>query len=163
MYATPRKITKHRAKAPLRLLEPLPSLNKDMLNSELRKAMKRCFLYQIVDAIEAGADVNLRNRHGETPLMILCRAGWYKEAVRLIELGADVNARDRPAGYPEDYNGQTVLMHASKNGNSDKQKKIVKLLLEKGADKDAEWDGLTAFELARKCKCNAIADILNQH
>lgn len=163
MQLTSRKITRDRANAKLRLVEPLPSLNKDMLNSALRRAMKSRFLYQIIDAIEAGADVDLRSRHGETPLMMLCRAGWHREAARVIELGADVNARDLPEGYPDDYKGQTVLMHASKNGNGDKQREIVRLLLEKGADKDAEWDGLTASELAKKCRCDALAEVLSQH
>lgn len=166
MQVTPRKTARTRAaKLPLRLVraEPLISVNKDVLNSRLQKAMKSCFLYQIVDAIKAGADADLRGRHGVTPLMILCRAGWHEEAARLIELGADVNARDHPEGYPEDYPGQTVLMHASRWGDGHRQRKIVRLLLEKGADRSAEWDGMTALDIARHYKCGAIAEALNQH
>lgn len=77
---------------------------------------------KIKDLIKSGADVNMKDEHGYTALMLACRT---QTAQLLIESGADVNVFDK--------NGQTALMWASSQGNSDR----VKLLIKSGADVNA--------------------------
>jgi len=43
--------------------------------------------------IDAGANVNARDSHGETALMRAAQMGYAETAKLLIESGADVNAR----------------------------------------------------------------------
>lgn len=77
---------------------------------------------KIKELIKSGADVNMKDEHGYTALMLAYRT---KTAQLLIESGADVNARDN--------NGETALMWASAQGNVDR----VKLLIKSGADVNA--------------------------
>lgn len=75
--------------------------------------------------IEAGADVNTKDRAGWTPLHYACRHGHADIVQLLLDAGADVNAKEN--------NGSTPLSLASLNGHNE----LVKLLLEKGADINA--------------------------
>jgi ankyrin repeat protein len=84
--------------------------------------------------VAAGTDVNVRDDHGNTPLI----SEWdYGEegAIALIKLGADVNARD-------DVYGHTALMVC-------RNPKVTQVLLEAGADPYARdnW-GQTALDHA---------------
>ena len=72
--------------------------------------------------IEAGANVDVTNKYGETPLMKACAYGKKEDAEFLIEHRANVNAQDQ--------RGQTPLMIATMNGH----KEVVELLIEKRAD-----------------------------
>ena len=45
--------------------------------------------------LENGADVNVRNDHGSTPLYYAIIANQYQAATVLIEAGADMNAKDK--------------------------------------------------------------------
>ncbi|MHC4555843.1 MAG: ankyrin repeat domain-containing protein [Planctomycetota bacterium] len=72
--------------------------------------------------ISQGADVNVKNNDGQTPLHYAARRG-HKEVVELLLAnGADVNARDRMS--------KTPVEHAM-GGN---HREIVQLLIYKGAD-----------------------------
>lgn len=75
--------------------------------------------------LESGVDINTRDEHGWTPLMISTFNGREEVALLLIRSGADVNARDS-AGYGP-------LHWAAFNGYSE----VVKLLLEKRAHVNA--------------------------
>ena len=57
--------------------------------------------------LNAGADVNISNNHGDTPLIIACRYGGSTIQKMLIAAGADVNYRDG--------NGVTPLMGILRN------------------------------------------------
>ena len=48
--------------------------------------------------IEAGANVNVQNQWGHTPLMEAVRYNNKDAAVRLLEAGCDVNLRDYKSG-----------------------------------------------------------------
>ncbi|MDR2946302.1 MAG: ankyrin repeat domain-containing protein [Candidatus Adiutrix sp.] len=125
---------------------------------------------EIKAAIKAGANVNAKNEHGETPLHHAA-SNWYDGSERteravalLLEAGADVHARDSfeqtpliegANGYPgvvslllaagSDVNakrddGTTALMMAAVSGSAES----VSLLLGAGADVNAkDNDGQT--------------------
>lgn len=71
-----------------------------------------------------GADWNLPDRSGDTPLMVAARAGFTEVVELLLSLGAKVDSANRM--------GETPLIVAVQQ----RQLPIVKLLLEKGANPD---------------------------
>lgn len=89
--------------------------------------------------LDYGANINLSNKFGETPLMIACRNDSYKMAKILIEKGADVNAYN--------INNETPLMLSILSSSPD----ITRLLLDTKVDINAQnKDGLTALMLSSK-------------
>ena len=95
--------------------------------------------------LEAGLDVELQDEFGRTPLQIAVM-NRRLHTVRLLlgRGGANIAHRDK--------NGFTVLHHAvraAKRGESDPDaKRLIKLLLEKGADVEmVDNDDKTAWEL----------------
>ena len=87
--------------------------------------------------IEKGANVNLKDRDGSTPLILALAGGSAEIARLLIEKGADVNKRDA--------DGRAPLAEAVKNKNSE----IARLLLEKGVDAAIrDKDGMTLLSSA---------------
>ena len=119
-------------------------------------------------AVLPGSDVNVVNKHGETPLMIAAIKGQPDVCKALIERGAAIN---RPGWAPLHYaassealpvvrlllqqganidasapNGRTPLMQAALYGSED----VVAALLAAGADRQLRDErGATAAELAR--------------
>lgn len=83
--------------------------------------------------LKFGADVNLPDAKGRSPLMILCKkAGSCDLLDVLLEHGADINARDN--------NGRTSLIHAAAN----LELEIIDRLLAAGANVNATADdGMT--------------------
>jgi formylglycine-generating enzyme required for sulfatase activity len=89
--------------------------------------------------LSAGANVNVRDPDGWTPLLRAAVGGHLAVAKIFIEAGADVNAAN-----PD---GNTPLMGAALAGN----KELVQLLLQKGAKPDAKnQKGLTALTFAQQ-------------
>ncbi|HBB36207.1 MAG TPA: hypothetical protein DDZ80_14790 [Cyanobacteria bacterium UBA8803] len=102
--------------------------------------------------IEAGADPNLANEYGETPLQLAVKKGYIAMTNVLIRSGADVNSQDENGNVPlhdcanvevasllikagAEVNvcnelGETPLHLAAKHG----QTEIVQFLLEGGAE-----------------------------
>jgi ankyrin repeat/SAM/basic leucine zipper domain-containing protein 1 len=75
--------------------------------------------------LDFGADVNMKQRNGVTPLMIACKEGSEKIVEELIKRNADINAQD--------FMGWTPLMwsvHHIKHGKME----TILLLLNAGAD-----------------------------
>lgn len=126
--------------------------------------------------------VEVRNRHGESPLMMAALKGQLALAKRLIERKAEVN---KPGWTPLHYaatnadpvsvemtrlmlehhafidavspNRTTPLMMAAHYGHPD----VVKLLLEEGADASARNEkGLTAIDFARGANRPAVVNII---
>ena len=99
--------------------------------------------------IQKGADVNVRDQYGDTPLhQALWGADFDKIAWLLIQQGANVNARDKE--------GKTPLHKA-------RDSKIVQLLIQKGADVNArDKKGRTPLSIAlriRAPKMNTLGTI----
>ncbi len=92
-------------------------------------------------AIKNSANVNAKNKNGETPLMIAVDMGFLARGVdseiieALLNAGADVNAKDK--------NGRTALMMVGPIGPSEV---VIRLLLNAGANVDIkDKDGQTAL------------------
>ena len=71
--------------------------------------------------LKAGADVNLRDRYGYTPLMEAVRYKAFENVKALMAAGADVSARAS--------NGETALSIAMREHD----KRIIELLKQSGA------------------------------
>lgn len=89
--------------------------------------------------INAGANVNNRDRCGETPLMEASWQGRLEIVKLLLEHGADIHVKDN--------DGRTALMYAAWNGGVE----VVKFLLEHGANVYTKDNyGMTALIRATK-------------
>jgi hypothetical protein len=94
-------------------------------------------------------DLIMKNRQGETWLMLVARTGHTSRVKDLLARGAEVNEKD--------YQGQTALMKAAKNGHT----AVVKLLLTGGAEpNEKDNDGQTALMKATAGGHAGIVDLL---
>lgn len=103
--------------------------------------------------LKAGADVNSKDKFGQTPLVSLAMSSRWNpsNAELLIKYGADVNSQDN--------NGRTALLFAAADGRRD----LVRLLLEAKADHNVINDDLeTPLMLAAK-KCDECTKLLIEH
>ncbi|XP_067684304.1 ankyrin repeat, SAM and basic leucine zipper domain-containing protein 1-like [Haliotis asinina] len=102
-------------------------------NREVNGSILECV--QIL--VEAGADVNVRDRYHVSPLMCAAREGHVTIMEYLIGQGAEMNRQDS--------RGLTALSWAASKGHM----KAVKLLLDKGADRNLKHsDGQKAVDIA---------------
>lgn len=101
--------------------------------------------------IDAGADVNICNHFGLTPLLMASRYGHCLTADVLIDAKADVNKQDD--------DGFSPLMHAAKNGYLS----IVEKLLANNANTSLKnKQGQNALTLAAENGHTEIVNILNK-
>eukprot|EP00731_Ephydatia_muelleri_P002690 Em0001g2690a len=131
--------------------------SQDELGSLFRNAARysenESNLQLILQLLEAGTSVNLKDVKGNTPLHIAAENGCDKIVSLLISRGASVNLPDE-AGY-------TALSWAAKQGHSS----TATLLLKNGADienTDKE-DGYTALHIAAIGGHSAMVKILLAH
>ena len=142
----------------------------DSTHQFLINAARQGDLGALRELIAGGADVNVQDEKGYTPLIIACYNGQLEAARLLLDSGADVDAQDFGGntalmgvcfkGYPDiaelliqrgasldmqHGNGGTALMFATMFGRNE----LVKVVLKHGANKDiTETRGLTALDLA---------------
>ncbi|MFU8790431.1 MAG: ankyrin repeat domain-containing protein [Methylobacter sp.] len=101
--------------------------------------------------LEAGADPDIGNVHGITPLMYAVRYENVDICSILLEYGAAINLQD--------LYGMSALIIASREGHHE----IVELLLKAKADTDAKTrQGMTALDFAHANKHGAIAKSLRR-
>jgi ankyrin repeat protein len=86
-------------------------------------------IFRRITMLEGGADVNVRNKYGKTPLHYAAKSGTPENITALLEAGADVNARD--------MDGWTPLYYAAEFGTPEN----ITALLEVGADVNARDEG----------------------
>ncbi|XP_005100599.1 ankyrin repeat, SAM and basic leucine zipper domain-containing protein 1 [Aplysia californica] len=101
--------------------------------------------------VEAGADVNAKDRHHTTSLMLACREGHVSAVRQLLRLGAAVNAQDSK--------GWTALTWATQR----QRKAIVVELLDAGADCNIQHlDKLTVKDLAAHLPSDEMLALLER-
>ena len=104
-----------------------------------------------LDLLRRGAQVNVKNMEGNTPLIIASGRRDLSVISALLDNGADVNAQNK--------NGWSSLMEAAKEGHLP----IVKLLTEHGANpSQVNKDGKTAAELANNHKRIQVYEYLKK-
>ena len=117
-------------------------------DEEFNKFCENRPVQDIVEAINSGCNVNLKDKNSETLLM---KAVWRNDidiVAVLIKAGADVNSRDN--------RGNTALMYTYSNNNKPNNIEIIALLLKAGADINAKNDfGETALTNAAKFCLNS--------
>ena len=92
----------------------------------------------VIEAINAGANVNAKGKYGLTALMWAVENGDTEIVNALIKAGADVNAKN--------HKGETALMWAAWRGRTEN----VNALIEAGADDLTDNEGRTALIHAAK-------------
>jgi ankyrin repeat protein len=117
--------------------------------ANLKRAILSSSDDQIIDAIRAGAFVDLSLDNGWTALIYGCANGNKDMVASIIELGANVNFAEN--------DGWTPLHFAAHNGFPE----IVRLLLDAGADTGfANRNGATARDLAVAGNHQAVVDMI---
>lgn len=112
------------------------------MNAVWERAVRRGDVQLIRELLGAGADLDARDRHGETALMLAAHRGHGDIAALLVEVGADLNVTAK-------YN-LTALMLAIVAGHT----AVARLLIQAGADLDVRgtgapgFAGKTAYDLA---------------
>ena len=100
--------------------------------------------------LEKGADPNFRTKRNESALGDAATAGNEETVKLLLDRGAEVNVQD--------IRGYSPLLYAA--GSDAMPAGIVKMLLAKGANRDAKGDGETAAMLAAKRGDSEVARVL---
>lgn len=105
----------------------------------LHEATKQGNLAKVQELLEAGVNVNARDRWGNTPLYLAVRNGHTETTKLLLDNGAEVNARQ----CPRCTMGYTPLHLAARDGHI----LIAELLLDSGANVNARhrWGGTPLY------------------
>jgi len=120
----------------------------DMLNTPLHEAFPNGGFKEVRLLLEYGADPNIKNGLGRTPLFI-ASTGWIESVRLLIAHGAEVNVSDQ--------NGVTPLIYASMYGNLN----IARILLKAGADPSiTDKRGYSAEDYAQMGNYRKLASLL---
>lgn len=121
-------------------------------STPLAVAAQRNAIGSIKALLDAGADPNHRETHGDTALVRAVRHGAYETVMMLIDRGADINMGDSA--------GNTALHHAAQMGNAN----LVNMLMDRGANPRAGNGHLnTPADLATAKDFPRIAEAIRQH
>ncbi|MBR4984716.1 MAG: ankyrin repeat domain-containing protein [Proteobacteria bacterium] len=101
--------------------------------------------------LQAGAEVNAKDKNGKTALMYAADSGNDETIKALLQAGAEVNAKDK--------NGKTALMYAASTGNED----AIEALVKAGADLSASDNkGKTVKACAAESRNEDAAKLLER-
>lgn len=101
---------------------------------------------------ERGVDLDVRDRYGQSGLMMASNAGQLEAVKLLLEAGAPANVADNE--------GNTPIMFAAQYGSEE----IVRLLIAAGADLSAKGShGLNALALAKQNGHHAVITLLQEN
>jgi ankyrin repeat protein len=124
----------------------------------VKKKLERSLMASDIDAvleqIRSGADVNSRNRRGQTALMLAATRGDGVLTKLLIYHGADLNVTTK-------YRLSALMLAVVNN-----HEEVVRLLCEAGADLELTGTGapgftsFTALDLAERASQTRIAEII---
>lgn len=103
---------------------------------------------QVTQSLNQGADVNCKDKNGDTALIIASKKGHTETAQVLLNNGADINGKNRW--------GWTPLMTVSANGFFE----IAQMLLDRDADMYCTKNGKTALDYAICNKHNEIITLI---
>jgi ankyrin repeat protein len=112
------------------------------VNATWERAVRRGDVQAVRDLLRAGTDVDARDRHGQTALMLAAHRGHGEIAALLVEAGADLNVAAK--------HNLTALMLAIVAGHA----AVARALIRAGADLDVRgtgapgFAGKTAYDLA---------------
>lgn len=97
--------------------------------------MLTCVPTEIDALVKAGAQVNLQDRNGQTALMAAAQQNRTEAVMKLLQCGASLNVQDKQ--------GKTALMLAAEAGNTE----TVELLMKSGANvRLKDKNGYTALD-----------------
>lgn len=127
-------------------------VDKDKLNADLLKAVSHRDASLVRNLLNKGADINTKDRRGNTPLHLAVGHGFTAICELLLEYGANVNAK-----CDDD---ETPLHRAALVGWTE----ICKLLLDHGADvNDKDKEGNTPLYLTFTFKHLETCNLLRQY
>lgn len=112
------------------------------MNATWERAIRRGDVQAVRDLLRSGTDVNARDRHGQTALMLAAHHGHGEIAAILVEAGADLDVAAK--------HNLTALMLAIVAGHA----AVARVLVQAGADLDVRgtgapgFAGKTAYDLA---------------
>ena len=124
------------------------------VTQEWEEAVRQGDSVTLARLIEAGADVDAKNQHGQTGLMLSARDGRLDVVRLLVDHGADL---DQTAKFH-----LSALMLAVINGRTE----IVRLLVDAGADRSILGSGApgfhekTALDLAKALQGQDLVSVL---
>lgn len=106
-------------------------------------------------SVEKGADIDMQNRWGDTPLHFTCHKGLYETTNFLLSKGASANILN--------FLGEAPIHKAIQSYRSNQSLKIVKLLINNGADwKISSLFGRPLF-IAKSCNApNELIEYLQK-
>lgn len=129
------------------------------IDKKFLEAVEKEDLSTLEDLLIKGADINIKNDDGETPLLIASSKGNINMVNLLLNRGKSnifsCSKFKAPNVNEKSTNGSTALMRATGKGYTE----IVKALLAKGANVNIKTDGdFTALMIAAQ---NGYVDIIN--
>ena len=133
---------------------PWPATTDSHMDKVWRDAVRRGNVGRLRELLDLGADINARDRYGQTGPMIAARAGQSNVVRFLIERGARL---DHTAKY-----GLSAVMLAVLNGHVE----IVRLLVQAGANLELRgteapsFHGNTALDLAEARRDSTMVEVL---
>ena len=135
-------------------LDVIDSKGKTALHLSAEMSYKDGIGYQVTKSlIEAGANKDIQDEQGYTPVMHATVKGFEKVSVLLIEAGANIDAVDLISKY-------TVFLHASRQGRID----VVKALLKRKIDVHQRCEyGNTGIHLSEFAGHMEVADIIREY